>query len=445
MSEVWYDNALPRFAALVEKLLGSEALVKNLFLRDATGLLTFVLIQDVTAEERKNLTVAAQELWPYVDHVAVCTPEDLFDESFRDPCAGVRERLEHEDFEGIVRLVERRIAGHDWLTRPCRPLEGVPPVFAYVSHKGGVGRSTALAVTAAQLAMVGRNVLVVDLDLEAPGLGYMLLPEDRLPRFGSLDFFVENGLRALDDAFFEELIGISPLTTGSGRVEVVPAVGRASEQYPENVLGKLSRAYLEDVAPGKPARSFLLQTQDLLKALCERRSYDVVLVDARAGLNETTAAVVLGLGAYTLLFGIDTPQTIKGYHYLLKFLARYAEEHPSSEDEQGEWRERLRMVHAKASAHPEHWKLFRERAYDLFAETLYTKADESASEGSHPFNFDLDVSEAPHTPWRILNDTNYLSFDPLNHREHLDRHLYERTFGHFLQELQKFLPDGGRA
>lgn len=445
MSEVWYDNALPRFAALVDRHLGPQALIENLFLRDATGLLTFVVLQSLSPNLRKELSLAAQELRPYVDNVAVSTPEDLFDESLRESNAGVIERIQHEDFSGEVRLVERRIAGHDWLTRPCRPLDGLPPLFAFVSHKGGVGRSTALAVTAAQLAMTGRNVLVVDLDLEAPGLGYMLLPDDRLPRFGSLDFFVENGLRALDDSFYGEMLGISPLTTGTGRVEVVPAVGTASEQCPENVLGKLSRAYLEDVLPGKPARSFLIQAQDLLRALCDRRSYDVVLVDARAGLNETTAAVVLGLGANTLLFGIDSPQTFKGYHYLLKFLARYVEDRQSLEGEPGEWRRRLRMVHAKASAHPDHWELFRDQAYDLFAETVYDEDDGHTSEDSPPFNFDLDSLEAPHTAWHILNDSNYLSFDPLAHPEHLNKHLYERTFGHFLQGIEQVLADGGGA
>lgn len=41
--------------------------------------------------------------------------------------------------------------------------------IAFYSHKGGVGRSLALANTAFALAAQGRKVLVMDLDLEAPG------------------------------------------------------------------------------------------------------------------------------------------------------------------------------------------------------------------------------------------------------------------------------------
>ena len=43
-------------------------------------------------------------------------------------------------------------------------------VTTFYSFKGGVGRSMALANAAVELAKRGRRVLVVDFDLEAPGL-----------------------------------------------------------------------------------------------------------------------------------------------------------------------------------------------------------------------------------------------------------------------------------
>jgi hypothetical protein len=44
------------------------------------------------------------------------------------------------------------------------------------------------------------------------------------PKFGTLDFFVEDGFSDLDNSFFDDLVISSPLTT-SGLVHVVPAVG----------------------------------------------------------------------------------------------------------------------------------------------------------------------------------------------------------------------------
>src|SRR5436189_94654 len=43
-------------------------------------------------------------------------------------------------------------------------------IATFYSYKGGVGRSMALANAAVLLARAGRRVLVVDFDLEAPGI-----------------------------------------------------------------------------------------------------------------------------------------------------------------------------------------------------------------------------------------------------------------------------------
>lgn len=444
VNPVFFDDALPKFARIVVDILGTAALQEHVFLRDASGLLTFVLCQTIPEADEERIREAASALHPYVDQLPVATSEQLMDPSLSDLSLALRDQLDHPEFQGCVLMRERRIIGQDWLRRPVQPLPGVPTLFSFFSHKGGVGRSTALAVTANHLAQKSYNVLVVDLDLEAPGLGYMLLPEDRLPRFGALDFFVENGLHALDDAFYDDLIATSPLTNAGGRVDVVPALGRTSEASPGNVLGKLSRAYLEDVTQAQTLKSFLDQAQALIQGLCQYRSYDVVLIDTRAGLNESTAAALLGLGAHTLLFGVDTPQTFRGYRCLLQYLARFVE--PEENPELESWRHRLRMVHAKASADPEEQKAFRDKAHELFAATLYEEDEglRDPAEGILPFNFGPDAKEAPHFAWPILHDHQYLNFDPLTKQGQLKGYLYEPTFGVFLSEVLSIV-EGKRA
>ena len=428
MSAIWYDDAIPAFARLIEETLGEEALRENILLRDASGLLTFVVLQDIPKCSLDELSSRASTLYPYVDKMPVATPEALFDDSLRDESVGILEWVQHDRlFTGFVRILERRISGHDWLRQPCPPMPGVPPVIVFASLKGGVGRSTALSVSAAHLAAKGRNVLAIDLDLEAPGLGAMLLPDDRLPPFGALDYYVENGLRKLEDSFFEAMVAVSPFTTGRGIVHVIPAVGTRCDFTPQNVLGKLSRAYLEDMPPGEKPKTFLDQTREMICSLSNRRDYDVVLVDARAGLNETTAASLLGLGAHALLFGIQTPQTFKGYHYLLGFLGRYRGLVLTT-PEVGDWRARLRMVHARAAADPTAWKRFHDDAYELFADTLYDEVEGGTNDSLEPFNFDRHADEAPHKAWHILDDSNFTEFDPARYPEQLNESLYTRTF-----------------
>jgi len=289
-----------------------------------------------------------------------------------------------------------------------------------------VGRSTALAVSAAAFSKAGFNILVVDLDLEAPGLGAMLLAE--LPDYGTLDYFAETSVGNVDDAFIAGLIAVSALAE-NGQIHVAPAVGRMSNGSPQNVLAKISRAYVERVDDDGQTVSFLDRTRELIAQLCSINRYDAVFVDARAGLNEATAAAVLGLGAEILLFGADTPQTFAGYRYLLAHLQRFR----PGESGDNDWRYRLRMVHARAQASPKSEAIFRTHAFEMFSDTIY---DEEEGIEAEAFNFDYDDPSAPHYAWPIADDVNYAEFDPLIRGDQLAQHLYDRTFGPFIANLR---------
>lgn len=53
---------------------------------------------------------------------------------------------------------------------------GAGRIITFYSYKGGTGRTMALANTAWILASSGKSVLVVDWDLDAPGLDRFLHP-----------------------------------------------------------------------------------------------------------------------------------------------------------------------------------------------------------------------------------------------------------------------------
>ncbi len=69
-------------------------------------------------------------------------------------------------------------------------------IVTFYSYKGGVGRSMALANTAVLLARQGKRVLVVDWDLEAPGLErYFTYFKSEDPNKGLLDLLIESRKR----------------------------------------------------------------------------------------------------------------------------------------------------------------------------------------------------------------------------------------------------------
>jgi hypothetical protein len=162
----------------------------------------------------------------------------------------------------------------------------------------------------------------------------------------TLDYLVEYSLSDIDDSFIAELVGDSILGAEGARVTVVPAIGRRTVQNPGDALAKIARAYLEDPRDDGPPVTLSERFRGMIDRFEAVGAYDVILVDARAGLHETTAAAMLAVGGEVLLFGLDHPQTFLGYRLLMAHLGRF----PASPED--DLRERFRFVHAKASGRP---------------------------------------------------------------------------------------------
>lgn len=422
---VRFDDSLPQAVKTVADVLGSDFPTTAVFLRDASGALTVVLAKPIDVDVRQRLDQSLREALGKYTVLPSATPEELLDPSLRDERNSVTEIVPVNGDVYLISLVDRRIVGQDW-NRPNFVAAANIPIFTFFSCKGGVGRSTALAIAASALSEAGKNVFVLDLDLEAPGMGQILLGRNNLPQFGALDYFVENGLSGVDNDFLEDCIAPSPLTAGRGLIEVMPAVGARGIDEPQNVLSKLGRALLDDMDEVGAAHSFLDQARVLVGAIAARGRSDIILVDARAGLSEASAAAVVGLGGEILCFGVNSPQTFESYAYLFAHLSRYIPQ--TGED----WRYSLKMVQAKAGKGAEDIKVFRDRAQEVFSRYFYEEASATDSEA---FNFDFDDEDAPHYAWLIPFDPEFVEFDPVSRREQLSRSLFDRTFGDFTSRM----------
>jgi hypothetical protein len=438
MTAVLFDDSLDALVAAVVEALGEDALSTGLALRDATGMLSFVCADSAPLDERriKMTEILKERLGAYArpDRVLLFADDPGAMHLLSDP-----DRLIIKVDHRFCWLIDRRIVGSGWLAEPAKTVSS-PLRIVFASLKGGVGRSTALAVVASDLAARGRNVLVIDLDLEAPGLGELLLPADRMPRFGVLDYLVENGIGGISDSALNDFIGTSPLTTsGGGRVDVVPVLGVRSAECFENILPKLARAMTEDVNDEGVIAPVSEQISVMIDRMSTRESYDAILIDSRAGLAEIAAPAVLGLGAVVLLFGTAQQQTIVGYRALfsgLKLLAMRAVQRGDSAD----WRLLFKPVYAKASLDPEVGARYAAELYELFADNIYDRASPDDFEASE-WNFLADDSEAPHAPLTIPFDPRFVDFDPLRNRDHLAKAFYEQTFRPFLDGLDLAMND----
>src|SRR5436190_12326009 len=102
-------------------------------------------------------------------------------------------------------------------------------VVTFYSFKGGTGRSMALVNVAAELVKSGQTVLIVDFDLEAPGLDTFNLPRPKEPVKGVVDF-VHEYLRTNKSPDVTEFVYSSVIPGTNGKLLVMPA-GKADNEY----------------------------------------------------------------------------------------------------------------------------------------------------------------------------------------------------------------------
>ncbi|MDF9810790.1 FxSxx-COOH system tetratricopeptide repeat protein [Streptomyces sp. SPB162] len=179
-------------------------------------------------------------------------------------------------------------------------------IVTFYSYKGGTGRTMALANTAWIMASAGRRTLVVDWDLEAPGLDRFLHPflDQRALQTtpGVLNLITDYVQKVSDEkrphkplhewhehelkthaAWMAQQASIERAVTTldwrfpqGGRLDYISA-GRQDRNYSSSFSQLDWNVFYENLFGG-----------EYLDALCEefRRGYDYVLIDSRTGLSD---------------------------------------------------------------------------------------------------------------------------------------------------------------
>ncbi len=328
-----------------------------------------------------------------------------------------------EERAGKLSVLERSVIGGDWRRPETDPPSRRVSLYGF---KGGVGRSTAVFMLAQHLAQLGKSVLVVDLDLESPGVGSLAQREENLAEHGIVDHLIEAGVGNAEGL---DLVSRSEVITGSryGEVWLTSAGGHPRDDY--DYLAKLNRVYT-DLPPdhaGNP-RDFGSRLEAAIAA-CEAqveaasgRFPDVVLLDSRAGLHDIAAVALTQLSSLNLLFAADTPQTWSGYRMLLSQWKNL--------ENRTTLAERLRMVASMTPTRDQDTYLadFADHAQSCFAEALYEDADADLES----FNYQVNDETAPHYPWPILFHSDLVGLDPVRRPEWHEEDYVETAFGRFL-------------
>lgn len=391
--------------------------------RDVYGRIRFAIdcdAQQYPPEARQLLETALVKLGVYATKGEIIFRDDLSnpDLIFNSPdwhLTTVPGGFDEEDRaqpDLAVCVLDRQIMGQDWLNPIAEPAPH-PHRIVFFGLKGGVGRSTALAMVAYGLAREGKRVLLLDFDLESPGLSGLLLPPDRVAEFGLVDWFVEDAV-GQGESVLRNLVSTSPLAdTTTGAIRVAAAMGQGESAY----LSKLARVYVD--VPGRDGKQgvqrFAARMQHITQLLEAQETPDVVLIDSRAGLHDVAAISITSLADTALLFATDSAQNWLGYAQLFAHW-----QHRPTVCTQV--RERLAVVQALApkSDRESRSKAFLNHAYELFSSSLY---DEIPPPAINPvqltmqsmmdlYNPAMEDEAAPHYPIRVDWDEVFQEFDP---------------------------------
>lgn len=188
----------------------------------------------------------------------------------------------------------------------------IPRTVTFYSFKGGVGRTTALTHVAWILAMRGRKVVAVDLDLEAPGLStaFNLKPQ---PKYGIVDYFYERsylpeGVEA--SISIAEIFGEVRIPNATGRLFVVPA-GSLNLDY----VSKVDDLHATTVIDGDENLWSIFKRE-----IHEQLKPDILLIDSRTGINQWGALSLIQAADEAIIFLFPNEQNKQGIEVLLQSL-----------------------------------------------------------------------------------------------------------------------------
>jgi MinD-like ATPase involved in chromosome partitioning or flagellar assembly len=191
-------------------------------------------------------------------------------------------------------------------------------IITFYSYKGGTGRTMAMANVGWILASNGYDVLLIDWDLEAPGLHRFVRP-----------FLIDTELAAtpglIDFVWDAVRVGMTPIGNGSsgvakfpslddyavvldhdfsdgGSLSIIPA-GQQNENYAQRVNTFNWEDFYKRFGGGK-----LMQAErDTL-----RHKYDFILIDSRTGVSDTSGICTVQMpDAVVVLFTLNR-QSITG-------------------------------------------------------------------------------------------------------------------------------------
>lgn len=206
-------------------------------------------------------------------------------------------------------------------------------IYTFYSYKGGVGRSMALANVAELLYQLGLRVLMIDWDLEAPGLERYFDVDTAavLQKPGLIDLLLSYKEKMTTDLPKPDPGGKLPFETpdqylvsvhdnpaASGRLWLLPAGKRAGDEDNLGTYGRRVREFnWRDFYENWEGELYFEWLRQQLEEMA-----DVILIDSRTGATEIGNITTYQLADVVLIFCATNDQSREGALQMVKNFRR---------------------------------------------------------------------------------------------------------------------------
>jgi hypothetical protein len=336
---ITFDQVLPETIAAVESSIIAQFLTKVTVIRDLEGRVRLVLEfrqppgssgappydsnnwQADKTNLENTLATKLAHYWGATIWRDTAKPKEFAFAALKKTIEAKRQRWisapgASNNFEWYK--LEQQYSRTSWVTSNLQPpwtltdTGNEPAIISFYSFKGGVGRTVATAATAILLARAGKDVVLLDLDLEAPGLRTLMLGKNAPQKEGIVDYLVERQVRKVrpNDIIRYTDIVTDPRLVGGNSVRILGA-GVVDSHFIE----KIARL---DFNIGSPDETSPIH--DLLNHVKDEFKPNFILLDVRSGIHDLGGLSLNGLSHLDVLFGRDDPQGWAGLSVVLGLL-----------------------------------------------------------------------------------------------------------------------------
>lgn len=193
-------------------------------------------------------------------------------------------------------------------------------LICFYSYKGGVGRTTTMVMSAIEMAKRGKKIVMIDFDLEAPGVA-SIFPSESTSQYGLLDYLIESSVYGDELQIDEYMYPVSDychVNQVGGEIYVIPAYGKVVDHDADLYRKCLMRFNLDMpvyMGNSTPLDGLLYKIDAFIKP-------DYIFIDTRSGLHQIGGITLSRYSDMAVLFFYGSRQNVEGMKMVFPILKR---------------------------------------------------------------------------------------------------------------------------